>query len=53
MSEPALYITQEEPKTRCVIFEESFVVVNYTRDMPCWWHRLWYKFLLGWTWEKI
>ncbi len=40
-------------KSKLIIYHESVFVVQTEEEMPCWWHRLWLKLLLGWTWEKI
>jgi len=48
-----LHIEIPKYKSKLIITDESFVTILSDKPMPCCWHRLWYKFLLGWTWEKI
>lgn len=38
-------------KSKLIIYDGF--VVQTEKEMPCLWHRLWLKIILGWTWEKI
>lgn len=39
-------------KSRLLINEKA-IVISCPSPIPNWWHRLWYKLLLGWKWEKV
>ncbi len=51
-STEASYIFTVPPKRRtCLIINENFIV-EFVKPMPGWWHRFWYRLLLGWRWEE-
>ncbi len=54
-NEALLFKVVEAPKykSKLIIYDESVFTVQIEKEMPCLWHRIWLKFLLGWTWEKI
>lgn len=35
-----------------LVINENFMI-HSTVPMPNWWHRFWYRLLLGWRWEAI
>lgn len=49
---PGMDIFVEGAKSRLII-DDGVLIIKSVRPAPNWWHRLWYKILLGWKWERI
>lgn len=56
--EETITFTEEElgplipPVQSRLIINENFMV-EFVKPMPGWWHRFWYRLLLGWRWEVV
>lgn len=48
---PVSFIIPPGARARLII-NENFMV-EFAKSMPGWWHRFWYRLLLGWRWEEL
>ena len=60
-NENILLLTEEEmagmvinplPPSLSILTINKNLQFHFTESMPGWWHRLWYRVLLGWRWEN-
>lgn len=41
------------PSTQSRLTINTNFMIEFVKPIPCRWHRLWYRLLLGWRWEAI
>lgn len=51
-TEPSVSLVMPAGSQSRLIINENFRV-EFVKPMPCRWHRLWYRLLLGWRWEAL
>lgn len=50
---PAPYLMISDPQAKARLVIGGVLVINTALELPNWWWRFWYWFLLGWTWERL
>ena len=40
-------------KSKLILGYNNGITCSFVKPIPNWWIRMWYKILLGWSWEKV